>query len=149
MLSRAFLTNYLFFSISKCLKVPRSSVQTIVRKYKHHGTTQSPYCSGRRCVLNSGPISTKCPQSSHIHKVSTKLPYPQSVHKAPISTKTVLRELHEMGFHGRAAAHKPKFTMFCRHLTLEQWKRVLWSDESPTDESGFGRCQENATRPNA
>ncbi|CDQ92832.1 unnamed protein product [Oncorhynchus mykiss] len=26
--------------ISKCLKVPRSSLQTIVRKYKHHGTTQ-------------------------------------------------------------------------------------------------------------
>jgi hypothetical protein len=27
-------------AISKCLKVPRSSVQTTVRKYKHHGTTQ-------------------------------------------------------------------------------------------------------------
>nr|2M8E_A Chain A, SLEEPING BEAUTY TRANSPOSASE [synthetic construct] len=27
-------------AISKRLKVPRSSVQTIVRKYKHHGTTQ-------------------------------------------------------------------------------------------------------------
>ena len=26
-------------AISKCLKVPRSSVQTIVRKYKHNGTT--------------------------------------------------------------------------------------------------------------
>ena len=46
-----------------------------------------------------------------------------------------------MGFHGRAAAHKPKITMRnsgCRlewykarhHWTLEQWKRVLWSDES-------------------
>jgi hypothetical protein len=41
-----------------------------------------------------------------------------------------------MGFHGRAAAHKPKITMrnakrqlekckaFC-HWTLEQWKHVL------------------------
>ena len=46
-----------------------------------------------------------------------------------------------MGFHGRAAAHKTKFTMhnaklrqeWCkarRHWTLEQWKLVLWSDES-------------------
>jgi hypothetical protein len=46
-----------------------------------------------------------------------------------------------MCFHGRAAAHKPKITM--RHAkrrlewckvqgpwTLEQWKHVLWSDES-------------------
>ena len=46
-----------------------------------------------------------------------------------------------MGFYGRAAAHKPKITMrnakrlleWCkarRCWTLEQWKRVLWSDES-------------------
>ena len=47
-----------------------------------------------------------------------------------------------MGFHGRVATHKPKIiTMrnakrwleWCKarhHWTLEQWKRVLWSDES-------------------
>jgi transposase len=39
-------------AISKCLKVPRSSVQTIVRKYKHHGTTQPTYRSGRRRILS-------------------------------------------------------------------------------------------------
>ncbi|CDQ65846.1 unnamed protein product [Oncorhynchus mykiss] len=32
--------------------VPRSSVRSIVRKYKHHGTTQPSYHSGRRCVLS-------------------------------------------------------------------------------------------------
>ena len=47
-----------------------------------------------------------------------------------------------MDFHGRAAAHKPKITMhkakrrlkWCKahhHWTLELWKHVLWSDESP------------------
>jgi transposase len=36
--------------ISKRLKVPRSSVQTIVCKNKHHGTTQPSYRSGRRRV---------------------------------------------------------------------------------------------------
>ena len=39
-------------AISKCLKVPRSSVQTVVDKYKHHGTTQPSYRSGRRHVLS-------------------------------------------------------------------------------------------------
>ncbi|CDQ83892.1 unnamed protein product [Oncorhynchus mykiss] len=39
-------------AISKCLKVPRSFVQTIVHKYKHHGTTQPSYRSGRRRVLS-------------------------------------------------------------------------------------------------
>src|SRR5690606_18508019 len=37
-------------AISKCLKVPRSTVQTIVCKSKHHGTTQPSYRSGRRRV---------------------------------------------------------------------------------------------------
>ena len=46
-----------------------------------------------------------------------------------------------MGFYGRAATHKPKVTMrnarcrlaWCKslhHWTLEQWKCVLWSDET-------------------
>ena len=39
-------------AMSKHLKVPRSSVQTIVRKYKHHGTRQPSYRSGRRRVLS-------------------------------------------------------------------------------------------------
>ena len=61
--------------------------------------------------------------------------------KSNVSTNTVHRELLEMGFHGRAAAHKLKITMckakhrleWCkahRHWTLEQWKRILWSEES-------------------
>ncbi len=35
----------------------------------------------------------------------------------------------------------------CRHWTLEQWKRVLWSYKTflCLAESGFGRCQENVT----
>ena len=40
-------------AISKRLKIPRSFVQTIVRKYKHHGAmTQPSYRSGRRRVLS-------------------------------------------------------------------------------------------------
>ncbi|CAI9558462.1 unnamed protein product, partial [Staurois parvus] len=58
-----------------------------------------------------------------------------------MSPTTVRRELHGMGFHGRAAASKPSITKCnakrgmqwckaCRHWTLEQWRRVLWSDQS-------------------
>ncbi|CAI9540940.1 unnamed protein product [Staurois parvus] len=58
-----------------------------------------------------------------------------------ISTTTVRRELHGMGFHGRAAASKPYITncnakrrmQWCkarRHWTLEHWRSVLWSDQS-------------------
>jgi hypothetical protein len=62
--------------------------------------------------------------------------------KLPLEATTAQElELHEMGVHGRAATHMPKITMrnaksqlewykACRHWTLEQWKHVLWSDES-------------------
>ena len=39
-------------AISKRMKVPHSSRQTIVRKSKHHWTTQLSYRSGRRRVLS-------------------------------------------------------------------------------------------------
>ncbi|CAI9537683.1 unnamed protein product [Staurois parvus] len=58
-----------------------------------------------------------------------------------MSTTTVRRELHGMGFHGLAAASKPYITKLnakrrmpwckaCHHWTLEQWRHVLWSDQS-------------------
>ncbi|KAI4884377.1 hypothetical protein NFI96_000287 [Prochilodus magdalenae] len=37
--------------MGKCLKVPRSSVQTIIRKYKKDGNVQPSYRSGRKKVL--------------------------------------------------------------------------------------------------
>ena len=55
----------------------------------------------------------------------------QTASSSNVSTITVRWELHEMGFHGTAATHKPKITMrnakhwlewckACRHWTLEQ-----------------------------
>ena len=65
----------------------------------------------------------------------------QTASGSNVSTRTVHWDLHEMGFHGRAAAHKPKIIMcnakhrleWCKapcHWTLQQWKHILWSDES-------------------
>jgi hypothetical protein len=65
----------------------------------------------------------------------------QTASGSNVSTRTVRCELHEMVFHGLAAAHNPKITIrnakhrleWCkahRHWFLEQFKHVLWSDES-------------------
>jgi hypothetical protein len=63
-----------------------------------------------------------------------------------------------------AAAHKPKIIMrnakrwlewykAHHHLTLEQWKQVIWSDESRFNicqcDGQMWFCQEHATCPNA
>ena len=51
-----------------------------------------------------------------------------------------------MGFHGRAATHKPTITMRNAKRRLEDCKAS--PSGSPTDESEFGQCQVNATCPN-
>jgi hypothetical protein len=83
------------------------------------------------------PISRTNRQSS----VATLRPEFQTSSGSNVSTITVCQELHEMGFHGRAATHKPMITKcyakrrleWCNarhHWTLERWKCVFWSDES-------------------
>jgi transposase len=44
----------------------------------------------------------------------------QTASGSNVSTRTFRRELHEMGFHGRAAAHKPKITM-CNTKHQLEW----------------------------
>jgi hypothetical protein len=79
--------------------------------------------------------------TNNLSSVATLTTEFQTASGSNVSTITVRRDLHEMGFHGRAAAQKPKIIMhndkswleWCkarRHWTLEQWKCVLWSDES-------------------
>jgi hypothetical protein len=62
--------------------------------------------------------------------------------KLPLEATSAAQQLFvgsfiKMGFHGRAVAHKPKINSntkrqleWYKAWTLEQWKRVLWSDES-------------------
>uniref|UniRef100_A0A8C8EI81 Transposase Tc1-like domain-containing protein n=1 Tax=Oncorhynchus tshawytscha TaxID=74940 RepID=A0A8C8EI81_ONCTS len=95
-------------AISKCLKVPRSSVQTIVRKYQHHGTTQPSYCSGRRCVLSPrdertlvrkvqiNPRTTAKDLLKRLEEMGTK-----------VSISTVKRVLYRHNLKGLSARKKP------------------------------------------
>uniref|UniRef100_A0AAZ3QG17 Transposase Tc1-like domain-containing protein n=1 Tax=Oncorhynchus tshawytscha TaxID=74940 RepID=A0AAZ3QG17_ONCTS len=94
-------------AISKCLKVPRSSVQTIVRKYKHHGTTQQSYPSGRRRVLS--------PRDEHtlVRKVQINPRTAKDLVKlleetgTKVSISTVKQVLYPHNLKGRSARKKP------------------------------------------
>ncbi|CDQ78371.1 unnamed protein product [Oncorhynchus mykiss] len=61
-------------AISKRLKVPRSSVQTIGRKFKHHGNTQPSYRSGRRRILSPRNEHTFFAKSTNQSQNSSKGP---------------------------------------------------------------------------
>ena len=80
-------------------------------------------------------------RKNRLSSVATLTTEFQTASGSSVSTRTVHLELHELGFHGQAAAHKPKINMHnangwlewskaLRHWTVEQWKYVLWSDES-------------------
>uniref|UniRef100_A0A8K9UTL7 Transposase Tc1-like domain-containing protein n=1 Tax=Oncorhynchus mykiss TaxID=8022 RepID=A0A8K9UTL7_ONCMY len=129
-------------AISKHLKVPRSSVQTIVRKHKNHGTTQPSYRSGRRRILS--------PRDEHtlVRKVQIN---PRTTAKdlvkileetgTKVSISTVKRVLYRHNLKGRSARKKPLLQNHHKKARLRFatahgdkdhtfWRNVLWSDET-------------------
>ena len=86
-------------TISKHLKVPHSSVHTIVCKYKHYGTPQPSYHSRRRCVLSPrdertlvrkvqiNPRTTAMDLVKMLEETGTKV-YLSTVKTIPISTQS-------------------------------------------------------------
>jgi len=121
--------------ISSQLNIPQSTVSGVITKWKRLGTTATQPRSGRprkmRCIVRWG-------RQISAESIATDL---QTSCGLQVSSRTVRRELHGMGFHGRAATSKPYITK-CNakrwmqwykardHWTLEQWRHVLWSDES-------------------
>uniref|UniRef100_A0A8K9XWI6 Transposase Tc1-like domain-containing protein n=1 Tax=Oncorhynchus mykiss TaxID=8022 RepID=A0A8K9XWI6_ONCMY len=127
-------------AISKCLKVPRSSVLTIVCKYKHHGTTQSSYRSGRRRILSPreertlvrkvqvNPRTTAKDLVKMLEETGTK-----------VSISRVKRVLYQLNLKGRSARMKPllqnrhkkarlRFATAHWDKDCTFWRNVLWSD---------------------
>ena len=83
------------------------------------------------CPARASPVNCECcycyseqrlcheahrtePASAEVRKIVCRLQHSQPSSKLPLeatfNTITVCRELHEMGFHGQAAAHKSKIT---------------------------------------
>ena len=95
-------------AISKRLKVPRSSVQTIVCKYKHHGTTQPPYRSGRRRVLSHRDKRTLV-RKVQINPRTTAKDLVKLLEETGtnVSISPVKRVLYRHNLKGRSARRKP------------------------------------------
>ena len=124
-------------AISKRLKVPRSSVQTIVCNYEHHGTTQPSYHQGRRRVLaprdecisvlkvQINPRTTEKDIVKMLEEKGTKL-----------SISTVKQVLYRHNQKGRSAMKKPLLqnrhkksqTMVCN---CTWWQRLYFLEKCP------------------
>ena len=95
-------------AISKCLKEPWSSVQTIVCKNKHHGTTQPSYHSGRRHVLSPRDECTLV-RKEQINPRTTAKDLVKMLEETgtKVSISTVKRVLFQHNLNGRSARKKP------------------------------------------
>uniref|UniRef100_A0A8C6TG47 Transposase n=1 Tax=Neogobius melanostomus TaxID=47308 RepID=A0A8C6TG47_9GOBI len=115
-----------YTKISQDLNISRSTVQSIIRKWKAYSITAN------LLVRNA----TKCPKITleELRHIAAELG--ESVHGTTIS-----RTLHKSGLHGRVARRKPllkgghkkshlKFARSHMEDTATMWKKVLWSDET-------------------
>ncbi|CAI9622020.1 unnamed protein product, partial [Staurois parvus] len=116
------LCNKSIRDISLLLNIPRSTVRGIITKWKQLGTTATHPRSGRPCKITEQAQSMLKRTVCRNYQLSA-----ESIAKdlqtscgLQISTTTVHRELHGMGFYGRAAASKPYITT-CNEKRWMQW----------------------------
>ena len=98
-------------AIFKCLKVSHSSVQTIVRKCKHHGTTQPSPRSGRRRVQegDASPRDERTCAKSAINPRTTAKDLVKMLEETgtKVSISTIKQVLYRYNLKGRSARKKP------------------------------------------
>ncbi|KAJ8884354.1 hypothetical protein PR048_016211 [Dryococelus australis] len=121
---------------------PKSTVAFVLRKWKVVGHCTNAVCSGRPPLTdrNSRTLKREIVKNREQPMATIR----QEFHTATevlVSIGTLRTEAHKHGYYGRSAAHKPhiktsnkarqrRWCLDRRNLILEQWKSVLWSDES-------------------
>lgn len=129
--------------IADKLVIRRTTVQNIVKKFKKFGTVADLGVSGRpRCTTRriDRQIISKIGKNPRL-SASTINKDMNKEHNIHVSNQTIRNRIHQEGFKGRSPRKKPFLTK--RHIarrfawakkyeswTLEDWKRVLWSDET-------------------
>ena len=121
----------------------RSTVSAFNEKWKHLGATMAqPWlCRPHKLKEQECRVLKLVARANHLSSIAKLTTEFQTASGRNVSTRTVRRELHEMGFHGRAAAYKPKITIHNanrrlewyntrRHWNLLQWIRSLWNNEA-------------------
>lgn len=129
-------------SISKRLQIPRSSVQTIIKKYKTMFTTATLPRSGRKRKLTPGDERFIVRMVRLNPKITKKaIAKDLEVSGIKVSTSTIKRILHKNDLRGYRARKKPllqqrhrrarlKFARDHQNKDATFWKNVLWSDET-------------------
>lgn len=135
--------NYSYREIAKKLSISVNAVMTTLQRYAKTGSNKDRKRSGR-------PRVTSKSEEKHLRLSSLRnrrLTVPQLTSKVnetrttPVSDSTVRRRLKAAGLHGRISSKKPllrpqnrvkrlAWAKKHRNWTYDNWKNVLWTDES-------------------
>lgn len=138
--------------IARIVKLPRSTVCDIINVYVTTGDIKRKTGSGRK-------RKTSGRQDRAIVKIAKQDPFCSSRsmsnkakidHNIEVSRKTIERRLKEAGLNSYVAKKKPfisalnikkrlDFALSHKDWTVDQWKRILWTDETFFNLSYHGR----------
>ena len=103
-------------TISRVLKVPKSAVSSIIRKWKEYGTTQTLPRAGRLTNLSNWERSTSVREVTNNPMTTlTELQSSLAEMGEPAGRKKVSAALHKSRLYGRVASQKPLLRK--RHMT--------------------------------
>ena len=142
-----------YTAIAAMFNMSRTAVINLVKKQRESGSVLDRSKSGRR-------RATTVRQDRHIVRASMRnrrltavdLQQQLAASGTCITARTVRNRLREVGLHGRIAAKKPllsktnkkkrmEFAKRYRNWTADDWKGVLWSDESSVEVFGSRQRQ--------
>lgn len=125
--------------IARALGHPQSTVYTVLKNHAERGTVESPKSPGRppkfsgrdKRSLKRLLTQDRCRPLADITDLMA----------TNASTSTIRVAAHDMGFNARVAARQPflndrhvakrlEFERAHKNWTLEDWRRVIWTDES-------------------
>ena len=129
--------------IAKKIKVPRSTVFDTIKRFSETKSNIDRKRSGRSKITTNAEDKSIVLESKRCMKKTApeiQADFNRS-HEKNISVSTVQRRLRSAGLYGRIAVRKPllrainkkkRLVWAKQHKdwTLDQWKNVLWSDES-------------------
>ena len=133
-----------FGQMSKILEIPRSTVQSVVGKWRSTGSTLNLMRSGRPRKLSLRDVRNlrKTIQRNRwgsLKKITEEFNNPLRANR--VSSRTITLRMRELGFKSRKPVKKPlisesnkkKRLVFLsnhKYWGLSEWFNVIWSDES-------------------
>uniref|UniRef100_A0A8C4T3L7 Transposase Tc1-like domain-containing protein n=1 Tax=Erpetoichthys calabaricus TaxID=27687 RepID=A0A8C4T3L7_ERPCA len=119
--------------ISAALKVPMSTVASIIRKWKKLETTRTLPRAGRPSKLSDQGRRALVREVTRNPMVTLSELQRSSVERGePFRRTTISAAIHQSGLYGRVARRKPLLTKrhMAARLEFAKRKKILWSDET-------------------